>query len=301
MKYTIFGFSQRAACGFAKEVTEKAKTKTIRLDITDLAILRWFSDFYPSMWKTNINGVEYAILVHSKLRDDMPILGISKEGCRARMDKLAEFGILEYKCVKGGLEYRKENQRAEKSGTFSLYAFGPNYMRLVDDRVQDRTNEGYGVDNDGGMGSNQYGVQGQTHTKDSSTKDSSTNDSSTKSVGQSPAPKKREPRHKYGEYENVLLSDTDLEKLKKEFPTEWEERIERLSYYMESKGVTYKNHLATIRNWARKDGQRSSKQPRRVQESGFNRKIDADYYYQSTGDEEVDKVLGLGKYAPKAR
>lgn len=33
--------------------------------------------------------------------------------------------------------------------------------------------------------------------------------------------------------------------------------------------------------------------------SGFDRKIDADYYYQSTGDEEVDKVLGLGKYAPK--
>lgn len=33
--------------------------------------------------------------------------------------------------------------------------------------------------------------------------------------------------------------------------------------------------------------------------SGFNKKIDADYYYQSTGDEEVDKVLGLGKYAPK--
>ena len=35
--------------------------------------------------------------------------------------------------------------------------------------------------------------------------------------------------------------------------------------------------------------------------SSFDKKIDADYYYQSTGDEEVDKVLGLGKYAPKAR
>lgn len=35
--------------------------------------------------------------------------------------------------------------------------------------------------------------------------------------------------------------------------------------------------------------------------SGFNKKADADYYYQSTGDEEVDKVLGLGKYAPKER
>lgn len=35
--------------------------------------------------------------------------------------------------------------------------------------------------------------------------------------------------------------------------------------------------------------------------SGFDKKIDADYYYQSTGDEELDKVLELGKYAPKTR
>ena len=35
--------------------------------------------------------------------------------------------------------------------------------------------------------------------------------------------------------------------------------------------------------------------------SGFDKKIDSDYYYQSSGDEELDKVLGLGKYAPKKR
>lgn len=114
------------------------------------------------------------------------------------------------------------------------------------------------------------------------------------------APKK-ETRHKFGEYKNVLLSDSDMEKLKEEFPTDWEERIENLSDYMESHGKTYKNHLATIRNWARMDKQRHSQQPRRAQESGFNKKIDADYYYQSSGDEELDKVLGLGKYAPKTR
>ena len=34
---------------------------------------------------------------------------------------------------------------------------------------------------------------------------------------------------------------------------------------------------------------------------GFDKKVDADYYYQSTGDEEVDKVLGLGRYAPRNR
>ena len=59
-------------------------------------------------------------------------------------------------------------------------------------------------------------------------------------------------RHKYGQYSNVLLSDEDLKKLKSEF-SDWEQRIERLSEYMASTGKSYKNHLATIRNWARRD------------------------------------------------
>ena len=69
-----------------------------------------------------------------------------------------------------------------------------------------------------------------------------------------PEPKNKKPvKHKYGEYKNVLLSDEDMEKLKTEFPTDFQERIERLSCYKESTGKSYKNDLATIRNWARKD------------------------------------------------
>lgn len=75
------------------------------------------------------------------------------------------------------------------------------------------------------------------------------------------APKK-ETRHKYGEYENVLLSDSDLAKLKSEFPNDWEERIERLSAYMASTGKGYKSHLATIRNWARRDSEARKKTSR---------------------------------------
>ena len=60
-------------------------------------------------------------------------------------------------------------------------------------------------------------------------------------------------RHKYGRYNNVLLTDEDMEKLMGEFPGDYQERIERLSEYMASHGKSYKNHLATIRNWARKD------------------------------------------------
>lgn len=76
------------------------------------------------------------------------------------------------------------------------------------------------------------------------------------------APKK-EPRHKYGEYSNVLLSDRDLAKLKAEFPNDWQERIERLSAYMASTGKSYKNHLATIRNWAKRDSEERNKRASR--------------------------------------
>ena len=63
-------------------------------------------------------------------------------------------------------------------------------------------------------------------------------------------------RHKYGLYENVLLTDEDYQKLQEEFPHDYSARIERLSEYIASTGKKYKNHLATIRNWARNDKQK---------------------------------------------
>lgn len=77
-----------------------------------------------------------------------------------------------------------------------------------------------------------------------------------KKLEQSSSTRARDTRHKYGEYKNVLLSDKDFEKLREEFPNDWEQRIESLSTYIASTGKTYKNHLATIRNWARRDQER---------------------------------------------
>ena len=74
-----------------------------------------------------------------------------------------------------------------------------------------------------------------------------------KDVTPSKKSKAKPIRHKYGEYKNVLLSDEQMEKLKIEFPNDYQERIERLSEYCESSGKTYKNYLATIRSWARKE------------------------------------------------
>lgn len=91
--------------------------------------------------------------------------------------------------------------------------------------------------------------------------------------GESPSPSppskksKKVMKHKYGEYNNVLLSDEDMDKLKIEFPTDYQERIERLSEYIASAGKSYKNHLATIRSWARKE--KPTKQTKQEKESPF--------------------------------
>ena len=69
----------------------------------------------------------------------------------------------------------------------------------------------------------------------------------------SPAQPTKPTRHKYGMYNNVLLSDEDMEKLQAEFPHDYSDRIERLSEYIASTGKSYKSHLATIRSWAKKD------------------------------------------------
>lgn len=66
---------------------------------------------------------------------------------------------------------------------------------------------------------------------------------------------KKPAKHKYGEYQNVLLTDEEFGKLQAEY-IDWESKIENLSSYMESTGKKYKSHYATIRNWAKKDAEK---------------------------------------------
>ena len=73
-------------------------------------------------------------------------------------------------------------------------------------------------------------------------------------VSSKPAARVKPVKHQHGEYSNVLLTEEEFAKLSSEFPNDYEERIEQLSRYMKSTGKSYKDHLATIRNWARRDG-----------------------------------------------
>ena len=120
MKYTIHGFSQEKAIKFKKIVVDKkGKEKEIKVDCTDLLILRWFVDFYPNMMKVEIGGIQYAWVKYSAILKDLPLLDIKKQALSDRLNKLCEFKILKHKTIKD-------------QGTFSYYGFDEMYSSLID-------------------------------------------------------------------------------------------------------------------------------------------------------------------------
>ena len=61
--------------------------------------------------------------------------------------------------------------------------------------------------------------------------------------------KKESPPKTYGSYNNIQLSVNDIELLKKEFPTDWSDRIESVSSWYHNKGLSCTNGAAQVRNW----------------------------------------------------
>ena len=55
------------------------------------------------------------------------------------------------------------------------------------------------------------------------------------------------------------------EKLKQTFPYDYQDRIQKLDDYMASTGKPYKDCLATLRNWARKEGYKFPEIPKENQ------------------------------------
>jgi len=60
--------------------------------------------------------------------------------------------------------------------------------------------------------------------------------------------KEKDIKHAYGEFQNVLLTDKEYQKLLTDFP-EAEEAIEFLSAYIAEKGYKSKSHYLAIRRW----------------------------------------------------
>ena len=107
MKYTIMGFSQKAACEF-------------NLDLIDLVILRWFVDFKDSgkMKVKIMQGDKYYWVSYKSIVQDIPVLNIQKDAVYRRLRKLCQAGVLKKRTV---FEF----------GTFSYFALDKNYKKLI--------------------------------------------------------------------------------------------------------------------------------------------------------------------------
>ena len=86
----------------------------------------------------------------------------------------------------------------------------------------------------------------------------------------------KEPRHKYGEFKNVLLSDKDLEKLKTEYGEELVEKyIKKMDEWLELNGKHYKNYYLALRQWMNKE---VSKKQEKVKKQEGDTKYDEEYF-----------------------
>ena len=103
MQFSFLGFS-------VKKVME------FKLDVKDLAILRYFQDFMKSgkMNYEEVDGVKYYWVSYKNISEEMPFLGLGKRTIMMRMFKLRDLGLLSHYTKKEG-------------GTFSYYTLGDKF------------------------------------------------------------------------------------------------------------------------------------------------------------------------------
>lgn len=68
-------------------------------------------------------------------------------------------------------------------------------------------------------------------------------------VESSPSPNSK----KYGEYQNIILTDEQYKALQEKLQSHTDTMIEKLSRYIKSTGKTYQDHYVTILNWYEQD------------------------------------------------
>jgi len=71
--------------------------------------------------------------------------------------------------------------------------------------------------------------------------------------------KRKDIKHKYGEYKHVLLTDQEYKNLNNKL-SDRKEMIKRLDEYIETSGKKYKNHSLVMQNWDKKNNPETKKE-----------------------------------------
>ena len=176
----------------------------------------------------------------------------------------------------GFLEFQENGNNVTQNGN-NVTQSGNNVTRLLQDVTKCYTEIDIDIEKD-------IEIDKEKRERESAEADSDEPDGSTPSpISDSDVKKqkKKQTKHKYGEYNNVLLTDEELMKLKEKIPN-WQDFIERLSGYIASTGKRYKSHYVTMLNWYRRDGQRQ--QSRQTQQTQQETRIMCEYNNRDTND-----------------
>ena len=108
MKHTLHGFSQKNAID-------------LELDDRDLMILRWFVDYKGTgkMVAKIINNAPYYWIKYTGIQEAFPITNWKKDTVYRRLKKMVDHNVLKSIVIK-------------EEGTWTYYALGDNYIKLVD-------------------------------------------------------------------------------------------------------------------------------------------------------------------------
>lgn len=143
MKYSILGFDQNKVLGLIDKVNaNREKGQHIYIDVDDLLILSEVADLEnrKSIRKIILDDGQYSWISYNLIIDDLPILRIGKKQLSRKIDKLAEFNLIELRV-----------ERIKGSGTFIYIRTGNEYEGLL------YGNKGGGQKCTEGMDKNVYG------------------------------------------------------------------------------------------------------------------------------------------------
>jgi hypothetical protein len=116
-----------------------------------------------------------------------------------------------------------------------------------------------------------------------------------------PAPpkprKKKSVKDKHGEFQNVLLTNEEHEKLATDFGTDLRDKaISFLDAYIEEKGYKSKSHNLAIRRWVIDAVKENESKPKRY---GRKEKLPG-WFENRMGEQELDNIRRLMEEDPEA-
>ena len=148
--------------------------------------------------------------------------------------------------------------------------------------------------------SNQDSTQeSEQASKQVSTQESEQDSNTLNKLNETKLKKENIKRKSYGENQNVLFTDEEYEKVKAYFPNDYEKRIQALDDYIQSKGVKYKDFVATLKNWARKEGYKppSVNEPKKEEfrEIDISQLTQEEYGKLMRKEITIEELIGKGR------